>query len=323
MPPQTPAGPPVLPPVSDTEAVRRAGLQLVLGAVFFGLMAVGAKAVAQTLPGPQVALLRMLFGLLVFAAVACHSPQVLRSSRPKWLAARGLFGGLSVLLYFVSIEKVGVGLATVIHYSAPVWAAMLGWLVLKERLKTATVVAMLVALAGVCLVMAPTLLRAWRGGGVGSVSTLWYFVSLASAVVSAAALVSIRAGRRAYLGVSGKGAPPDGAWTLFGGFSFFGALAAAPFALPPLGRWVWPASTAWLLLLGVCVVSVLAQLIMTRALAHVSAAAPGVANQLAVAIAAVGGIVFFNERLSWVSGFGAVLVVMGVVLNLRAPPPAS
>lgn len=302
------------------EEARRAGARLILAAVFFGLMAVGTKAVAGRMPGPQVALVRMLFGLLVFAWVAARSPGVMRSSRPKWLAARGLFGGLSVLLYFVSIEKVGVGLATLIHYSAPVWAALLGWLVLGEKVSAATRTAMLVALAGVALVMGPTLLAAWQQGSAGQVAPLWYLLSLSSAVVSAGALVAVRAGRRAQTGAQAH-VRPDGVWTLFGGFSLFGALAAAPFTLPPLGRWVWPSTGLWLLVLGVGAVSVLAQLLMTQSLAHVSAAAPGVANQLAVVIASAGGVVFFGERLTAAAAFGALLIMFGVALNLRAGAP--
>lgn len=323
MPPARPAPSPPASAELGEAAVRRAGARLVVAAVFFGLMAVGTKAVSQALPGPEVAFLRMVFGVLLFAVVAVRQPSVLHSRRPKWLAARGLFGGLSVLFYFVSIEKVGVGLATLIHYSAPVWAAVLGYLVLGERVSVGMRLAMAVAFKGVALVMGPTLVQAWQQGASGQVAPGWYLLSLGSAVISAGALVAVRAGRRAQSTATGEQVPADGEWTLFGGFSLFGALAAAPFAVPPVGNWVWPSPQLWGLVLGVSAVSVVAQLIMTRALAHVSAAAPGVANQLAVVIAAAGGIVFFGERLTLIASLGALLIMAGVILNLRAAAPVT
>ncbi|MDX2019207.1 MAG: DMT family transporter [Deltaproteobacteria bacterium] len=298
------------------EAFRSASLRLVLASVFFGIMAVGTKWLSMRLPGPQIAAMRMAFGTLVFALLAARTRALLRTSRPQWLAARGLFGGLAVLIYFVSIAKVGVGLATVIHYSAPVWAALLGRIVLKERMSLATAFALTLALAGVGLVMGPTLGEAWRVGAAGRVQPVWYLLSLASAFVSAAALVSVRAARRA----SALG-PPDHEWTLFGSFSLFGLLAALPFAVAPLGTWVWPSGLAWLVAVGVAAVSVLAQVIMTRALAHVPASAPGVANQLSVVIATTGGVLWFNEHITALTLVGATMIVAGVLASLRGRPP--
>ena len=299
-------------------AFRTAGLRLVVASVFFGLMAVGTKALSRSISGPQIVVLRMTFGLCVFAAMAVRQPKLLQTSRPKWLAARGFFGGVSVLVYFVSIDKVGVGMATLIHYSAPVWAALLGWVLLKEHLQQATLLALALALAGVSLVMGPTIAEAWRLGAQGSIAPVWYFLSLSSAFISAAALVSVRAARRTSVTST---APPDHVWTLFGSFSFFGLIAAAPFAVGPWGHWVWPSPSLWLLMVGVAIVSVLAQLYMTQALAHVPASAPGVANQLSVVIASVAGVIWFDEHITTLSFFGAFLIVLGVLASFRARPP--
>jgi len=308
---------PVDSPTSADE-FRAAGLRLVVASVFFGLMAVGTKALSRSISGPQIVVLRMIFGLCVFAAMAVRQPRLLQTSRPKWLAARGLFGGVSVLVYFVSIDKVGVGMATLIHYSAPVWAALLGWVLLKERLQRATLLALVLALAGVSLVMGPTITEAWRLGAHGSIAPGWYFLALSSAFISAAALVSVRAARRMS---STSTARPDHVWTLFGSFSLLGLIAATPFAVEPLGHWVWPSPTLWLLMLAVAIVSVLAQVIMTQALAHVPASAPGVANQFSVVIAAVAGVIWFNEHITALSFLGAFLIVLGVLASFRARPP--
>jgi len=168
------------------------------------------------------------------------------------------------------------------------------------------------------LVMGPTLSDALRRGPQGGPPPVWYLLSLTSAFVSAAALVSVRAARR----VSGL-IPPDHEWTLFGSFSFFGLLAALPFVLPPFGTWVTPSPLGCLVAVGVAAVSVLAQIIMTRALAHVPASAPGIANQLSVAIATAAGVLWFGERLTWIMILGAAMIVAGVLTSLRARPSRS
>ena len=46
----------------------------------------------------------------------------LRPRRWGWVISRGVFGGIAVLLYFTCIEKIGVGIATLLNYTAPVWS---------------------------------------------------------------------------------------------------------------------------------------------------------------------------------------------------------
>src|SRR5204863_3663540 len=85
---------------------------LALCSLLFGVMAVLAKAAALRLPGPQVAFVRFLFGLAACALVSVRRP--MRARNLAGLVWRGVFGGAAVLCYFLCIEHLPVGIATLI-----------------------------------------------------------------------------------------------------------------------------------------------------------------------------------------------------------------
>ena len=78
-------------------ALRRSGpFYLVVSSLLFGLMALVAKRAAAHVPGPEVALVRFVVGVLGSGLYAL----TVRPLRPvNWtgLFLRGFFGGLAVL----------------------------------------------------------------------------------------------------------------------------------------------------------------------------------------------------------------------------------
>ena len=78
------------------------------------------------------------------------------------------------------------------------------------------------------------------------------------------------------------------------------------------GHWVPPALTDWGLLLFVAGTSIAAQLLMTQALAHVTAVASGIILQLTVVLALAGGVILFGEALSPAEIAGSLLTMAGV-----------
>ena len=104
-------------PRPASAALIVAGSSLALAA-----MALLAKEAAGRLPGPEIALVRFLFGI-----AACLVVAVTRGLRPRnksGLLLRGVLGGSAVLCYFLAIEHLPVGLATLLNYTAPVFTAL-------------------------------------------------------------------------------------------------------------------------------------------------------------------------------------------------------
>ena len=136
---------------------------LALCSLLFGLMAVVAKAAAARLPGPQVAFVRFLFGLAACGSISIRRP--LRARNVVGLVLRGLFGGAAVLCYFLTIEHLPVGIATLLNYTAPVFTAVWAALFLREPLDASSVGALLLATCGVLLVSLGTSRNAPVGAG--------------------------------------------------------------------------------------------------------------------------------------------------------------
>jgi drug/metabolite transporter (DMT)-like permease len=267
-----------------------APLLLLLAAALFGAMAVVAKAAAARLPGPEVAFARFCIGIVACGIAATRIR--MRTNNKLGLLLRGGYGGGAVLLYFLAIEHLPVGVATLLNYTAPVFTALYAAAFLGEPIKAATLGALAVTTAGVVLVMLGT---APAGSlGIGT----WQMVGMASAVLSGAAVATIREVRRT-----------DGSWEIFAALCLGGALMNS---VPTAARWVRPSGAEWGAIVAVGLLSVVAQLLMTYALRFVRAAVAGVIAQFTPVAALAMGWLFLRESIAGLALLGAAVTLGGV-----------
>ena len=275
-------------------AERRALWLLVLSSICFGVMAFSAKLAAGTgLGGAQVATLRFATGLVPVVLVPGIRRQALQWQRRDLLFYRGAFGGTAVLLYFLAIDHVPVGLATLLNYTSPIWSGLFAALFIAEPVQPRVLPALAVAMAGVFLVV-----HAHGGVGVGSLGA-WTAVGLVSAVLSGAAVTAIRVARRT-----------ESSWAVYTSFNALGVVATLPFAI---AAWRQPSLAGWLALLAVGLTSMAAQLLMTHAYRWVDNLRAGVISQLAVFVAMALAAWFLGEPVTPESLLGSLLTVSGVV----------
>lgn len=292
--------PPVPPP-------RNPLLHVAAAAACFALMAFGVKLAAQAgLGGGQIAFVRFAVMLAPVVAVPALARRALRIRRLDLLFYRGFFGGLAVLLYFLSIAHVPVGLATLLNNASPVFSVLFAALFLGERADRRLLLPLAVALAGVILAAGGDA----RGGRWLQIGP-WELAGLGSGILAGAAVAALRAARRT-----------EGSWAIYSSFTMFGLVATAPFGLAGFRA---PTPIEWLLLGAVGVTSVAAQLLMTYAYRWVTNLQAGVTLQLTVVLSMVLGAVFLGERLTPLQLFGSALTIAGVlgVVRLSAPPRAA
>ncbi len=263
---------------------------LAASSLLFAVMALFAKAAAARLPGAEVAFVRFVFGIATCAAISLRRP--LRAHNRVGLVLRGLFGGGAVLCYFVAIEHLPVGIATLLAYTAPVFTAIWAALFLDEPLDAVSVGALALAIAGVTLVSAGTS----RSGGAATAA--WLLVGGLSAVLSGAAVATIRDVRKT-----------DGAWETFAAFCVGGALITG---VPAVRGWVAPSTREWWLLAAVGASAVGAQMGFTWSMRYVRAAPAGIVQQLTPVGALVLGRVVYGDRISPLAAVGAALALSGV-----------
>lgn len=287
---------------------RRALLSFTLASTSFGVMAFATKLATAELSGAEVAFLRFALMLVPLALAPSLLRRALKFDRVDLLLYRGLFGGTAVLLFFLAIEHVPVGLATLLNHSSPVWAALFAAIFLGEQLTWRRLVPLGVALAGLALVVSSHL-EAGGGARLG----IWAVAGLASAVLSGAAVTAIRAARRT-----------ESSWSVYASFSLFGLLATAP-----VGVWQWrtPSLRAWAFVAVVGASSVVAQLLMTHAYRWVDNLRAGVFAPIVPIVALLLGVVFLGERVTPLSLFGTALALAGVVATVlggaRRAAPAT
>jgi drug/metabolite transporter (DMT)-like permease len=271
-------------------ATARARLLLFGAGVFFGLSAVLARVATQAgMNGGQVTFARFVLGMVFVGGIFVARPGTFRPRRKALLVSRGFFGGIAALLYFLSIERIPAGEATLLNNTFPIWAVLLSLFVLNERPTIHLGVGLALASAGVFLVLG--------GGGVSLGLGVGEILGIVSAVCGGAAVTSIRALRAT-----------DNAPTIFFAFAVGGAAASLPYAFAP-----WPsAPLAWLALLGVGVVAFLAQLFMTEAYGALSVPEAALWQQL-TPIASYLWALTIGERIGGWTLVGVLLGVAGIV----------
>ena len=267
-----------------------AGLTVAVSAIGFGVMVVLAKGASVRLPGPEVAWLRFAIGLV--SCVIAHRFRPLRPHNLRALFIRGTLGGSAVLTFFLAVEHLPVGVATLLNYTAPLWASLWAAVFLTERAPKLVFAAMAVAFSGVLLVIKGESPALELGAG------RWELVGVLSGMLSGASVATIRELRRS-----------DGPWEIFLAFNLGGLLVCGPLTL---AGWLFPTPVEWLVLLAIGLLSVAAQLGFTWALRYSTAAGSGVLMQLTPVTALVGGALWFGDRIAPVAWLGAGIALLGV-----------
>ncbi len=262
---------------------------MTISATSFGAMAFSAKLASAHLSGPEVAFVRMSFGLLPCIVIPQYRRAALHYQRLDLILYRGIFGGIAVMLYFLAIEHTSAGLATLLNYTAPLWSGLFSVLFIRERISARVLIPLPIALAGVYLV----------GHASPFGASKWLLAGLLSGVASGAAVTAVRAARRA-----------ENSWSVYASFCFFGALVNLPFAIR---TWHTPAGRQWIPLLATAVFALIAQLLMTFSLRWVDAMTVGVISQLGVLVAMALGALFLREEITALAALGSALTILGVI----------
>ncbi len=139
------------------------GRALLLALIGFSLLSVGdavVKSLAGQWPAPAVSTLRFNFGALGLAvAVALqHGRAGFAFPRPLLQLGRGAAVSVATVCFFLGVMKMPLADATAIQFTAPFLTAILSGLVLHERVPKGAWLAILVAFAGVLIVLRPNLL---------------------------------------------------------------------------------------------------------------------------------------------------------------------
>lgn len=226
-------------------ARRRAVLLIVAAAAVFSVSAVFVKLLGGEIPLAQLVFCRNIFALPVLLPLLLRAGGLaaLRTRHPGLHALR-LAGGLGGMFgAFYGYAHLPLATVTALGFTMPLFLTLLAIPFLGERVGPRRGTAVLVGFMGVLLMTDPF------GGGRADLFAM--LLVLLSAVGWAVAMITIRK-----MGVAGERNVTIVLW-----FALASAAISLAFAAPV---WFWPTAGQWALLVGIGLVSALAQLLMTE-----------------------------------------------------------
>lgn len=264
------------------------------------------KYLGTALPAAEAAFLRYALGLVFFLPML--RPLLRDRPSPRLLAAfagRGLLHSFAVMLWFFSMARIPIAEVTAINYLSPIGVTVGAALFLGERLAFRRIAAVVVAMAGVLIVLRPGI-RAVEPG---------HIAMLAAALIFAASYLMAKR-------LTGFAGPQ----AIVAQLSIWVTVGLTPFALavwvpPQLSQVFWLFVTAGFATLG--------HLCMTQAfrLAPVTVTQPVTFLQLLWATLL--GVIFFGEPVDPYVVAGGLLIIGAIgfitwreaVLNRRGVTP--
>lgn len=239
-----------------------------------------------------------------------------RDNRPikrRWLAlAAGLSLGADAVAWHTSIEFIGAGLATLLANTSVIFVALGAWIILGERPRRETMLAIPVILIGVTMVSG-----LGQGDAFGSNPLRGTFFALLAAVLYAGFILGYRHSNDEH-------APAAGPLMEATVGTMFAALAIGMVGGNIEFGFSWPAH-GWLIALALGS-QVLGWLLIGYALPRLPAAETATIILIQPALTMVWGAIIFEERPSLIQIIGAVVVLAGVafvalVRARRQPAP--
>lgn len=291
---------------------------VIAAALLFALNGTVSKVVLQSgissLELTQVRATGTFVGFALALAVTRPGSLRLRRRELPYLAIWGVAGVAMVQwLYFVSIDRLPIGIALLIEYLAPILIAIWAWSVFKEPIRRRIWVALVLAVVGLSLVV-----EFWTGfslDGLGVAAALAAAVAYAVYVLMAEHAVK---------------------WRDPASLTCFGFLFAAAFWALVQPLWRFPSERlddtvsllghldrfslpVWLLLLYVVVAGTMVTfLLVAAALRHISATRVGIVAMLEPVAASAVAFLWLGESFGAAQLVGGAIVLAGILLAQTA-----
>lgn len=264
---------------------------MLLATFFFSSMNALVKLVPH-LPAIEVVFFRSLISL-VMSYLSLRSQHVSIWGKNKGLLmARGASGALALMLYFTLLQQIPLATAVTMQFLAPVFTSILGIMLVKEKVRPLQWVFFLVSFGGVLVVngfdiridFIHVLMGIMAASGAGLAYTIIRKINTREhplVIVFYFPLVTL---------------PITGGYCLF--------------------NWVQPEGWDWMILLGIGVLTQIAQYFMTKAYQIEEISRIANLKYMGLIYALVFGYVFFDETFNFMAYLGMMLVMVGVILNV-------
>jgi drug/metabolite transporter (DMT)-like permease len=244
------------------------------------------------LPATELVLFRSLITFLLSYTLLKRKKVNPWGRDKKWLLIRGIAGTTALTMFFYTIQKMPLSAAVTVQYLSPFFTAFIAGLLLGERTRWVQWLFFVISFIGIVVVK----------GSSAQIPPVLLALGVISSMFSGLAYNSIRKLKNEEPLVVVMYFPLV-AFPIMVVFSFF--------------NWVMPHGTDWILLIGIGLMTQFAQLYMTKSyqLSEVNTVAP--LKYIGVLFALTWDILLFDFIPNAQMYVGILLVIGGVVLNLR------
>ncbi len=268
--------------------------------VSFMVMAVGARELSSELGTFEILFVRSVIGLLVLALLLGRRGwHQLATASFGLHFVRNLAHFAGQFGWFYGFAFIPLAAVVAIEITTPIWTALFAAILLGERITAARCGAICLGFAGVLIILRPGL-----------------------AVVHPAAIAVLlgAVGFGLSITLTKKLAARDAPVAIV----FYMALIQLPLGLVPATfNWVNPSPAHWPWLIAVGITALTAHYCMVRALAVADATVVIPMDFLRLPLVSLLGLLLYNERIEWFLVAGAVLILAGNLVNVRAEAAAT
>ena len=207
---------------------------------------------------------------------------------------------ISFVSYSVAVSRIPVGVATVLMFMSPIWVAVLGRFLFREKLQKSKVVTIFICLAGAVLVADLTGSGDLKLDGIGILAGIINGVGVALQILLPKYFAKDYE-RDTLLVYGFLGA----ALILMSGMDFHAV--SAHMGNTPIGELLWN-------LFGIGILcTMVANVACVKSTQYVEATTTSILSALEVVVGTLVGFVVFHEHLTLLQMAGAVIIVLGAV----------
>ena len=264
---------------------------MLISVLGFSLMNLCVKFLDR-LPATELVLFRSIVSLVLCLIFLKRKKISVWGNNKKWLIRRGVFGVIALTSFFYTLQNLGLGSAITLQYLSPIFTSIFGIFILKERVRHIQWLFFLISFIGIAIIKGFDL----------DISMGLFLLSIASSAFAGLAYNSI-----------GKLRTTDHPIVIV----FYFPLIALPImSIFSFFNWVQPIGYEWALLLGIGILTQIAQVNMTKAMHSGEMNEITGLKYLGIIFAIGFDLILFDIHYEIQVFIGMALVLSGVILNL-------
>lgn len=265
---------------------------MLISSFAFSLMQVCVKLLVG-FPVTELILFRSIVSLAISLFMVWKARVSPFGNSKKYLLLRGVFGVMALSMFFYTLQKMPIATAITIQYLSPIFTSLFAIWILKEPMKSRQWLFFAISFSGI-LVMK---------GMNDDIKTSYLLVGILASIFAGLAYNMIR-----------KVKDTDHPVVVV---LYFPLIAIPVMTVFSLNYWKTPVGIEWVYLLAMGIFTQIAQVYMTKAWQSESANKVASLKYVGILFALTFDLVLFNIIPPWTTIGGIMLVLLGVVLNMR------